>query len=132
MYMYILRHTLFNIHVTLIKLHFIKTFSTDSSPPKLYFMYGNLFIGGIPSDYMNLPGGPVTSKTFAGCFGDTIMNGVLLNFAATIDKYSEKLHKCSAGGILAEKSKIVLPVNGKKSKYNINLNPAIYETKGTN
>lgn len=62
-----------------------ETYSTDSSPPTLYILYGSLYIGGVPqnirNNYQNQPFDP-----FVGQIGDATFNGVIINFANTTER----------------------------------------------
>lgn len=72
----------------------MKSYKTDSAPPPLHFLYGNLYIGGLPSNFES------DDKTvpFVGCIGDATLNSeVIINFANTTERPHAFLGKCKGG-----------------------------------
>lgn len=77
--------------------HFIthyEIFSTDSAPPLLHILYGDLYIGGLPNNVIPKQGTVGSTKPFIGCIGDATLNGTVINFANSTDKYGDILGKC--------------------------------------
>ncbi|XP_047345121.1 laminin subunit alpha isoform X1 [Vespa velutina] len=73
----------------------IKNYSTDSPPPSLHILYGDLYIGGIPILFQ---GSQNNARTpFVGCIGDATLNGIIINFANTTEKLHAFLGKCKGG-----------------------------------
>ncbi|XP_035729977.1 laminin subunit alpha-like isoform X2 [Vespa mandarinia] len=73
----------------------IKNYSTDSPPPSLHILYGDLYIGGIPILFQ---GSQDNARTpFVGCIGDATLNGIIINFANTTEKLHAFLGKCKGG-----------------------------------
>jgi len=71
----------------------IKSYSTDSTPPPLNYLYGSMYIGGLPSS-LNPNGIP----SFVGCIGDATLNGeIIINFANTTERPHAVLGKCKGG-----------------------------------
>lgn len=71
-----------------------KSYSTDSAPPPLNYLYGSLYIGGLPSSLD--PEGRIVP--FVGCIGDATLNGeVIINFANTTERPYAFLGKCKGG-----------------------------------
>lgn len=70
-----------------------KSYITDSTPSSLHFLYGNLYIGGLPSN-LNPDS---TIVPFVGCIGDATLNGEIINFANTTEKPHAFLGKCKGG-----------------------------------
>ncbi|XP_018320894.1 laminin subunit alpha [Agrilus planipennis] len=68
--------------------------STDSPPPLPRILYGDFYIGGLPRTFAAKQGTVATERNFAGCIGDTTVNGVILNFANSTDKFREVIGKC--------------------------------------
>lgn len=69
-----------------------KSYSTDSAPPPLHFLYGSLYIGGLPSIDSN---GKIVP--FVGCIGDATLNSEIINFANTTERPNAFLGKCKGG-----------------------------------
>lgn len=70
-----------------------KSYSTDSAPPPLNFLYGSLYIGGLPFT-LDL----VDTVPFVGCIGDATVNSeIIINFANTTERPHAFLGKCKGG-----------------------------------
>lgn len=70
-------------------------YSTDSAPPPLHFLYGNLYIGGLPSNF-DSDGRKIVP--FVGCIGDATLNSeIIINFANTTERPHAFLGKCKGG-----------------------------------
>lgn len=67
---------------------------TDSPPPRLDIMYGEMFIGGLPEEYTPAKGSVKTKAAFHGCIGDATLNGLVINFANATDKKAPILGRC--------------------------------------
>ncbi|XP_070151389.1 laminin subunit alpha [Polyergus mexicanus] len=73
-----------------------KSYSTDSAPPPLYFLYGSLYIGGLPLTALTLD--LVDAMPFVGCIGDATVNSeIIVNFANTTERPHAFLGKCKGG-----------------------------------
>lgn len=71
-----------------------KSYSTDSAPPPLHFLYGSLYIGGLPSSIDS--NGKIVP--FVGCIGDATLNSeIIINFANTTERPNAFLGKCKGG-----------------------------------
>ncbi|KAL3275279.1 hypothetical protein HHI36_020047 [Cryptolaemus montrouzieri] len=68
---------------------------TDSPPTPLHILYGNLFIGGLPSTLTAASGMVGSTEPFVGCIADVTLNGNVINFANSTDKKNEILGKCA-------------------------------------
>jgi len=69
-----------------------ENYSTDSTPPPLHFLYGNLYIGGLPSNF-DLDERKIVP--FVGCIGDATLNSeIIINFANTTERPHAFLGKC--------------------------------------
>lgn len=53
-----------------------------------------MYIGGVPSNYVDKTGSLGTRKAFSGCIGDATLGGVIINFSNSTDKRNEILGKC--------------------------------------
>lgn len=72
-----------------------RNYSTDSAPPSLHFLYGDLYIGGLPSDF-DSEGRKIVP--FVGCIGDATLNSeIIINFANTTERPHAVLGKCKGG-----------------------------------
>ncbi|XP_015602424.1 laminin subunit alpha [Cephus cinctus] len=69
-------------------------YSTDSAPPPIHILYGNLYIGGLPSTFSVSKDGTASVAPFAGCIGDATLNGIIINFANTTERPHSILGKC--------------------------------------
>lgn len=71
-----------------------KSYRSDSPPPLLHFLHGNLYIGGLP---LRLdPDG--ATVPFVGCIGDATLNGeIIINFANSTERPHAFLGKCKGG-----------------------------------
>jgi hypothetical protein len=65
------------------------------APRPLHFMYGELYIGGLPPTYVIGTGGPLTRESFSGCIGDAVLDKTLINFVNATDKYGDILQNCA-------------------------------------
>lgn len=73
-----------------------KSYSTDSAPPPLHFLYGSLYIGGLPLSVLTLE--PVDAVPFVGCIGDATVNSeIIINFANATERPNAFLGKCKGG-----------------------------------
>lgn len=73
-----------------------KSYSTDSAPPALQFLYGSLYIGGLPFNAFTIK--PVDAMPFVGCIGDATINSeIIINFANTTERPHAFLGKCKGG-----------------------------------
>ncbi|GJQ84232.1 LanA [Trypoxylus dichotomus] len=68
--------------------------TTDSAPPSLDILYGNLYIGGIPSNFIAKQGHIASSESFVGCIADATLNGSIINFANSTEKVGDILGTC--------------------------------------
>nr|XP_022908361.1 laminin subunit alpha-like [Onthophagus taurus] len=66
----------------------------DAPPKPLHITYGQLFIGGVPDEYIIKKRNAATDKSFVGCIGDATLNGTIVNFANSTNKLGDKLGKC--------------------------------------
>lgn len=57
-------------------------------------MYGDIYVGGVPPNYVIKRGMTGSNDSFAGCITDVTQNGNVLNFAKYTDKLGEILGKC--------------------------------------
>lgn len=53
-----------------------------------------MYFGGLPINVIPNEGTVGSSKPFTGCIADAILNGTILNFANSTDKFAEILGKC--------------------------------------
>lgn len=67
---------------------------TDSNPPPLHILHGNIFVGGLPPKFKLEPDTVGSSKQFHGCIADFTLNGEVKNFANTTDRSNGILDKC--------------------------------------
>lgn len=74
--------------------NYLNISSTDSPPPPLHILYGDLYFGGLPNNIVVKENSVGSSKPFVGCIADAILNGTILNFANSTDKLGEILGKC--------------------------------------
>lgn len=73
-----------------------KSYSTDSAPPALHFLYGSLYIGGLPLNVLTIE--PIDAVPFVGCIGDATINSeIIINFANTTERPHAFLGKCKGG-----------------------------------
>ncbi|EGI60824.1 PREDICTED: laminin subunit alpha [Acromyrmex echinatior] len=69
-----------------------ENYRTDSAPLPLHFLYGNLYIGGLPSNF-DLDERKI--MPFVGCIGDATLNSeIIINFANTTERPHAFLGKC--------------------------------------
>lgn len=74
----------------------MKSYNSNSAPPPLHFLYGNLYIGGLPltASTFNLD----NAVPFVGCIGDATVNSeIIINFANTTERPHAFLGKCKGG-----------------------------------
>lgn len=70
------------------------SYKSDSPPPLLHFLRGNLYIGGLPPR-LDFDGKIVP---FVGCIGDATLNGeIIINFANSTERPHAFLGKCKGG-----------------------------------
>lgn len=67
---------------------------TDSAPPRLDFMYGDIYVGGLPQGFTPVKGSVKSKLPFKGCLADATLNGVIINFANATEKRSPILGRC--------------------------------------
>ncbi|EFN79905.1 laminin subunit alpha [Harpegnathos saltator] len=94
-----------------------KSYRSDSSPPLLHFLHGNLYIGGLP---LRLDPDS-TIMPFVGCIGDATLNGeIIINFANSTERPHAFLGKCKGGdqtappSIIEPELPLLLPVEGSE------------------
>lgn len=83
-----------SLHIDDMKNYTTDTVPYGTPPPPLYFLNGNLYIGGVPpnldSDGKIVP--------FVGCIGDATLNSeIIINFANTTERPHAFLGKCKGG-----------------------------------
>lgn len=66
----------------------------DQPPPSLHFMYGDMYIAGLPDDFNVPKGATKTRRPFAGCIGEATLNGMIINFAISTEKVNDILGTC--------------------------------------
>lgn len=69
-------------------------FSSDSIPPPLHILYGDMFIGSLPRNYVAEKGTVASTEAFNGCIGDATLNDNVMNFANYSDLHGGVLGKC--------------------------------------
>ncbi|KAK4877517.1 hypothetical protein RN001_010023 [Aquatica leii] len=72
--------------------HDIKVVSSPPTPMRI--MYGDIYFGGLPSDFNVNSAMIATTKYFNGCIVDASQNGDIINFASFTQKTGEFLGKC--------------------------------------
>lgn len=72
----------------------IDIFISESTPPSLYISHGEIYIGGLRSKFITAKGALSSDAYFSGCIRDVIVNGDVVNFAASTDKKSAVLDGC--------------------------------------
>lgn len=53
-----------------------------------------MYVGGLPSRLVPLPGTVGSTKPFSGCIADLTLKGAVKNFANTTDRSNEYLASC--------------------------------------
>lgn len=53
-----------------------------------------IFFAGIPETFSMIPGAAAHDRSFAGCIGDTTINGKLINYAASTNNVGASVAKC--------------------------------------
>lgn len=70
------------------------TIGSDAPPPMLRILYGDLYIGRLPQNYIESRGTVASTVRFSGCIGDATLNDNVINFANYSDLYGGVLGKC--------------------------------------
>lgn len=58
----------------------LESYGTDSNPPTLHFLYGTMYLGGVPESVRNAHSNK-NYEPFVGQIGDATFNGAVINFA---------------------------------------------------